>query len=78
MTITALLVAVAFLVGGIEALGLIADKFNFRGGIWDIVVALNGNFGVLGFLIVGIFVLCWAVSAAIYRMRRYDEIEIRT
>jgi high-affinity nickel-transport protein len=78
MTITALSVLVALLVGGLEALGLVASKFNFRGGFWDLVVALNSSFGVLGYVIIGIFALSWAVSAAIYRLRRYDEIKVRT
>ena len=45
MTITAVSVVVAFLVGGIEALGLLANKLNLQGGFWDFVGALNGNFG---------------------------------
>jgi high-affinity nickel-transport protein len=76
MTITAVSVVVALLVGGIEALGLIADKLNLQGGFWDLVGALNGNFGTIGYLIVGIFVAAWIVSAVIYRVKRYDEIEV--
>jgi len=37
---------------------------------------LNQNFGTLGYLIVGIFALCWLVSAAIYRIKRFDDMEI--
>ena len=47
MTITLVSVAVAVLVGGLEALGLVADRLKLEGGFWDGVGALNDNFGVL-------------------------------
>ena len=37
---------------------------------------LNDNFGVLGYVIVGVFVVSWLVSIAVYRYKRYDEIEV--
>ena len=76
MTITAVSVLVALIVGGIEALGLIADKFELQGGIWDVVGALNDNFGALGYLIIAIFALSWIISMVVYRLKRYDEIEV--
>ena len=75
MTITLVSVVVALLVGGIEALGLIADRLKLEGSFWDGVGELNDNFGALGFVIVGLFVVSWIVSVAIYRYKRYDEIE---
>ena len=77
MTITAVSVIVALLIGGIEALGLIADKLRLEGGFWDIIGALNDNFGMIGYLIIGVFLLSWVISAIIYRVNRYDEIEVR-
>ena len=76
MTITAVSVLVAVLVGGIEALGLIGDQLGLTGGFWDAIGALNDNFGLLGYLIIGIFAASWLVSAAVYRARGYDEIEV--
>jgi high-affinity nickel-transport protein len=75
MTITFVSVVVAVIVGGVEALGLLADKFGLRGGIWDAVAGLNDNFGALGYLIIGIFVACWLVSVVLYRLKGYDRIE---
>ena len=75
MTITLVSVVVAVLVGGIEGLGLVADRLKLEGGVWDGVGALNDNFGVLGLAIVGLFLLSWAVSVAVYRYKRYDEAE---
>ncbi|MGO8743749.1 MAG: HoxN/HupN/NixA family nickel/cobalt transporter [Limisphaerales bacterium] len=78
MTITFVSVLVALLVGGIEVLGLIGDHFKMQGVIWDRIGSLNSNFGVIGFAIIGVFVLSWAASIIIYRLNRYDEIEVST
>jgi high-affinity nickel-transport protein len=76
MTITAVSVLVALIVGGLEALGLIADKLSLQGGVWDVIGALNDNFGTLGYLIIAIFAGSWIISAIVYRVKRYDELEI--
>ena len=75
LTITFVSVVVALVVGGIEALGLLAGKFHLSGVFWDAVLKLNGNFGVLGYCIVGIFALSWILSIIIYKWRRFDEME---
>jgi len=74
LTITAVSVVVAFLIGGIEALGLLADKFNLEGGFWTSIRSLNESLGMVGFIVIGVFVLCWIASALIYRWKRYDEL----
>jgi high-affinity nickel-transport protein len=75
LTITSISVVVALLVGGIEALGLIAGHFGLSGFFWDLIVRLNGSFGMLGYCIIGIFALSWIASFAIYKWRRFDELE---
>lgn len=45
--------------------------------IWDPIASLNNNFGTLGYLIIGIFVVSWIVSVAFYKLKGYDEIEVR-
>jgi high-affinity nickel-transport protein len=75
MTITSVSVAVALAVGGVEALGLLADKFHLTGGVWGLVGKLNDNFGVLGYCIVALFAVSWILSIAIYKWRRFDELE---
>ena len=75
MTITFVSVVVALVVGGIEALGLVASEFHWSGLFWDAVLKLNGNFGALGYFIIGVFVLSWVLSIAIYKWRRFDEME---
>ncbi|MEX0752450.1 MAG: HoxN/HupN/NixA family nickel/cobalt transporter [Xanthobacteraceae bacterium] len=78
MTITFVSVMVAVVVGGIEALGLIGEKFSLSGGVWDLVGGLNEHLEMLGYLIVAIFVGSWLISMLIYRLRGYDRIEVRT
>jgi high-affinity nickel-transport protein len=78
MTITFVSVLVAVLVGGVEVLGLIGGQFKGQGAVWNFIGLLNDNFGVVGFVIIGIFVASWAASIIIYRMNRYDEIEVNT
>ncbi len=75
LTITAVSVLVAAAVGGIEALGLISSQLSLKGWFWSAIDALNDHFGKLGYVIVGVFVLSWIVSAVIYRLRGYDRIE---
>jgi len=76
MTITFVSIVVALIVDGIETLGLIGDEFGRTGVLWDAVISLNDNFGVLGYLIIGIFVVSWLVSVAIYRLKGYSQLEI--
>ena len=78
LTITAVSVIVAVVVGGLETLNLIGDQMGFAdgGGFWGAIGALNDNFGVLGYVIVGIFIVAWAASYLLYRVKGYDDIEI--
>jgi high-affinity nickel-transport protein len=77
MTITLVSAAVAIVIGGIETLGLIAHKLTLHGLFWDVIGDLNGNWGALGYAIIGLFAVSWLGSLAVYRLKRYDEIEIR-
>ena len=78
VTITAVSVLVAFLVGGIEALGLIGAQLHLKGSFWIAVGRLNDHFGVLGYGIIAIFAVSWIVSIAIYKLRRFEELELKT
>lgn len=73
--ITLISVFVAFAVGGIEAIGVVADRFRLNGGVWDAVKLLNDNFGLLGFMIVALFLASWLVAAAAYKLLGYDELK---
>jgi nickel/cobalt transporter (NiCoT) family protein len=76
ITITCVSVAVALVVGGIEALGLVGERLHLQGWLWRLVARLNDNFGTLGYFIVGLFVLSWIVSIVIYKWRRFDDMKL--
>ena len=80
MTITAVSVVVAVLIGGLETLNLIGDQLGLTdgGGFWGAIGAINDNFGVLGYVIIGIFVLSWVGSVVFYNLKGYDELEVNT
>ena len=71
LTITSVSVLVALVVGGIETLGLVAGQLHLHGVFWDAIAELNDNFGVLGYAIVGLFVVSWAISFLVYRLKKY-------
>lgn len=77
MTITLVSVLVAIVIGAIEALGLLSDQLKLQGPVWDAIGTLNDNFGVLGYVIIGIFVLSWVASVMIYRAKGFDALEVR-
>ncbi len=72
LTITTLSVMVALAVGGIETLGLLGASLRERGIFWRSVDSLTGHFDWLGYGIVGLFVLGWLVSLAIYKLARCE------
>jgi high-affinity nickel-transport protein len=76
LTITAVSVLVALLVGSVEALGLIAEKLALHGAFWEWITMLNGDFGVLGYVIVAVFALSWIVSVLVYRFKGYDRLDL--
>ena len=76
LTITLVSVLVALLVGGLEVLGIIGGKLGLQGEFWDFIEQVSENFGAVGYCIIGIFLVSWVVSTIVYRLKKYDEIEI--
>jgi len=75
MTITFVSVVAEIIVGGIEGLGLLAEKLHLIGRFWSRVSSWNENFGMIGYLIIGLFVSSWVLSLAIFKWCRFDDIE---
>jgi len=78
MTITLVSVIVAVVIGGIEALNIIGDQLQLKSPFWDFIGKLGDNFGTIGYLIIAIFVFSWLLSTIIYKVNKYDELEVRT
>jgi nickel/cobalt transporter (NiCoT) family protein len=71
ITITSLSVAVAVVIGTIEIGGLIASELNLSGSFWNWFENIDINF--LGFVIVGMFVVTWAIALSVWRCARIEE-----
>jgi len=71
ITITALSVAVALIIGTVELVSILTDKLSITHG----PLAWLGNLDLnnVGFFIVGLFVLTWAVALAVWRYGRVEE-----
>ncbi|HEY5334652.1 MAG TPA: HoxN/HupN/NixA family nickel/cobalt transporter [Mycobacteriales bacterium] len=71
ITITTLSIMVAFVIGGIELLGLLSQQLNWTGRFWTDMQ--NADINALGFVIVGLFVVTWVVALAIWRFAHIEE-----
>ena len=78
LTITFVSILVALFVGGIEVLGLLADKFALNGTFWQMIDSLNDNLGTIGFVVIGVFIASWAGSWLIYRLKEDEAIEVKS
>ena len=76
LNITLVSVLVALVVGGIEALSILATELNLTGFFWDQINVLSGQFGLLGIIIVSLFIASWLISTIIYKVKKYDDIEV--
>jgi nickel/cobalt transporter (NiCoT) family protein len=71
ITVTALSVAVALVIGTIELVAVFSDKLSLNGGVWDFVAGIDLNY--VGYAIVGVFVLTWAIALAVWRFGRIEQ-----
>ena len=71
LVITSLSIAVAFLIGTIEIIGLLSSELHIRGGFWDFMADFNINRA--GFIIAGLFVAVWAAAIAYWKLGRLDS-----
>lgn len=77
LTITSVSILVAVIIGGIEVIGLLAHKLELGGAIGAIVDQLDAGLENIGFIVIGVFLASWLLSAAIYRWKRFDELQVR-
>jgi len=71
ITITALSVAVALIIGTIELVSIATDRLNITSG--PLAAIGNLNLNMVGFAIVGLFVVTWVVALAVWRFARIEE-----
>jgi nickel/cobalt transporter (NiCoT) family protein len=71
ITVTSLSVAVALGVGTVELLQVLAALLSLNSGFWGLLNDVD--FGTLGYGIVALFVLTWALSYGVWKVRRIEE-----
>ena len=71
LTITALSVAVALIIGGVELIGLLARRLDITTG--PVAAIADVDLEYVGYGIVALFVLVWALAVAIWKLGRIDE-----
>jgi high-affinity nickel-transport protein len=72
LAITGLSIAICFFIATIELLGLLASRVrSLHGGFWQYVASFDINRA--GFVIVGMFVLCWIGAVLFWKFGRVEE-----
>jgi high-affinity nickel-transport protein len=71
VTITALSVVVALVIGLVELLGLLAGQLNIDSGPLGWVAGLDLNY--VGYGIVGLFAATWLIALAVWRFARIEQ-----
>jgi high-affinity nickel-transport protein len=71
ITTTGLSVAVALLVGTIELLQVLIGMLRLHGHLFNFIAGLN--FGIVGYLIVGMFLVAWGLSVGFWKYGRIEQ-----
>jgi nickel/cobalt transporter (NiCoT) family protein len=71
ITTTGLSVAVALLIGTVELVQVLAGVLNLHGRALAFIAGLD--FGALGYVIVGLFLLAWALSVVVWKFGRLEQ-----
>jgi high-affinity nickel-transport protein len=71
IAITGLSVFVALFIGTLELMQILTDELNLKGGLWNYAASFNIN--QAGFIIVGIFVVTWAIALSYWKYGRVEE-----
>jgi high-affinity nickel-transport protein len=71
ITITALSVAVALVIGGIEIISIVTEKLGIESGVLAWIGGLDLN--LVGYAIVVLFVATWIVALLVWRYGRIEE-----
>ncbi len=71
IAITGLSVFVAFYIGTLELMQVLAGQLNLKGGLWSYAAGFNIN--KAGFVIVGIFVAVWSFALLFWRYGRVEQ-----
>jgi high-affinity nickel-transport protein len=71
LTVTIISILVAFVIGGVELLQVISGHVGFSGSFWNWLNSLD--FETLGYGIIGVFVISWIASIAVYKYKNIEN-----
>ena len=71
LTITTISVIVALVIGTIELVGVLADRFSITAGPLAWIAAINLDYA--GYVIVGLFFVAWALALSIWHFGRVEQ-----
>jgi high-affinity nickel-transport protein len=71
LTVTALAVVAALIIGVIELGQVLSEEFSMEGSFWSWLQGID--FGTLGFILVGLFVIAWIISIAVWKGMKVEE-----
>ena len=64
-------IAVALVIGAVELLQVLRSAFNLSGPFFDLVGEVD--FGIVGYAVVGIFLMAWGTAVALWKFGRVEE-----
>jgi high-affinity nickel-transport protein len=71
ITITAISIAVALIIGTIELIGVVADEANITSGPISAIAGIPLDYA--GYGIVGLFFISWLIALSVWRLGRIEE-----
>ncbi|HKV67377.1 MAG TPA: HoxN/HupN/NixA family nickel/cobalt transporter [Gaiellales bacterium] len=71
ITVTSLSIVVALAIGTVELLQVLSARLELSGGFWDWLNRLD--FETLGYFVVALFLVMWAGSVSIWKLRRIED-----
>ena len=71
LTITIISVLIAFLIGTVEVIQVLSSELGLVGQPW--ISLAHIDFETFGYIIIGMFVVAWITSMAIYKIKRIDD-----
>lgn len=71
LTVTGLSVAVALIIGTIELAAIFTEQLGLSGPVWTSIAEIDLN--LVGYFIVALFILTWAVALLVWRYGHIEE-----
>ncbi|MDS0979975.1 HoxN/HupN/NixA family nickel/cobalt transporter [Staphylococcus hominis] len=71
ITITAISVIAALIIGLIELLQIMEDKLHLKGTFWNMIQSIQ--FDYLGYILVALFLITWLISTLIWKFGKVEQ-----